>query len=175
MADSSIVPFLDQLLAKVETAVAEIELEESDNKVWVYDGYPGPNQPEQIVAIGGSITPTVTDTQRWAQLGNLAIWEEYEIECIVATWVGGDDNDASFEPGDAQMVARHQAFQIFNAIAEALRADPNFAQQNGGQPLVLWCIPTRIEVQQSNVSDAGRGRACQIRWYLYVKNRIARQ
>lgn len=167
MADPTVFQFVDQLVAKIRA------LPQCQPPVAVFDGDPGGYEADQLVAVGGTVTPLSDGKQRFAQLGALAMWEEYYVDCAISCWSGGDagTGTAADDPaGDAQRLSRQQAVTIFNAIFEALRADPNFAVSNGGNPLVLYQRIENVSVVQV---PSRQGRMTEIVFKIYVKNRIS--
>lgn len=167
MADPSIFPFLDQLLAKIQALPA------CASPVEVWDGAPGSEEADSIVAIGGTVTPVSDSKQRFAQLGAMAMWEEYYLDGLISCRVAGDNGTGTtldVQSANAQRTARNNAVTIFNQIFEAIRSDPNFSVSNGGNALILYCRMEDVSMRQEPVAV---GRNCWISFRIFVKNRIA--
>jgi hypothetical protein len=176
MANTTYPTFIDQLLSKCRA------LPQCAAPVIVYDGLQGPDSPDLFLAVGGMAEPTEDGTVEWAELGDEAQWEDYEVACYIWSWVGGDDNagqgSAADAVSDAQKTARDNAFTIYNAVNGALLADVMFLATNGGQPLVQWCNVSHKTVHQTpaaaEADDGSMGRSCRIDFRIHVRARIPR-
>lgn len=164
MADPSLFPFVDQLMAKCFALPVVSTL-----SVAVWDGMPSTFEADNILAIGATVTPISDAKQQFAQLGYMAMWEEYYVSGLINCVVAGDSGASSTDAANAQRASRNNATTILNALFEALRSDPNFAQANGGTPLILFCRLEDVSVIQQ---ASERGRETQIEFRIYVKNRI---
>lgn len=102
---------VDALVALVEGAVPA--------GVTVVDGYPGPNQPEQIVAIGGTPGPIITWHSAPAELGSNRREENYTIACVASVAFGGE--------ADQEQTARDALGVIVSAIESAIYSNPTLS------------------------------------------------
>ena len=98
--------------------------------VAVYDGPPGPNEPDLFVSIAGN-GETIGGPQEWASLGGTtgapARDEHYVIDGFVFSIVGGDNVSGVTGISDAQKSARDAAYVIFHDFESALRLDPKLS------------------------------------------------
>jgi len=139
----------------------------------VYDGFPGPQSPDNFVAIGGGTIPTISGREKWAAIGALKRDEDYLVEVAIASFVGGASD--STIPGDfsnAQQTARNQSFAMFDAIDTATRG--TVFKTTLGNTVNIQAEKTDITVQQTDDTDPSndRGRRCTIVFYIHVVNRI---
>ena len=157
----------------------------SNEPVYVFDGIPGPNQPDSYIQLGGTQAPAVSGGQAWAGLGATVRYEDYVIDCAVSCYVGGDANagwgstqtsSSAAATSDAMLSARSNAFAIFAQIEEAMVADVQL--QSVANPVnpftVLWTevIPKTVEQTADGDTESEKGRICNIFFDIHVKGRI---
>jgi hypothetical protein len=159
MSTSTINQVVDYLVAMA----SDLALTESPDgqAPLIADGYPGTNEPLDIIAVGGMIEPTSTGQDSWENLGVARaavgkIKEEYSVACYCQSTRGGTD----------QKTARDAAFALYNAFIGGIRNDPTMGQ------LLIFCTPTRVEVQQTSASDASEGRTCLVSFSIDCRARI---
>ncbi|WP_298330354.1 hypothetical protein [Haloactinopolyspora sp.] len=87
--------------------------------VTVVDGYPGPNVPDQIVAVGGTPGPIITWHSAPAELGSNRREENYTIACVASVATGGE--------ADQERAARDALATIVAAIEAAIYANPTLS------------------------------------------------
>lgn len=159
----------------------------SGQPVYVFDGIPGPNQPDSYVQVGGTTTggQAVSGTQEWAGLGATVQYEKYDIDCAISCYVAGDANAgwgssdiaaSAAAASDAMLSARTNAFAIFAAIQTAMQADIQL--QSVADPVdpttVLWTLCTYKTTEQTADTDdaSAMGRICNIFFDVHVEARI---
>ncbi len=149
----------------------------SNEPVQIFDGIPGPNQPDNYIQVGGFDVPDIVQgTQTWAGLGATVRYEDYEVNCAVSCYVGGDA-DQTFttagEPSDAQYAARTNAYAIFAQIEIAMQADVQLLNVTN-PPGILWCEVLPKSTQQTEAGDpeSGIGRVCNRLFSIHVRGRI---
>ncbi len=102
---------VDQLVTLFTGAVAA--------DVTVVDGYPGPNIPEKIVAIGGTPGPIITWHSKPAELGANRREELYTITCVASVAYGGE--------ADQEATVRADLGTIIGALEAAIHANPTLS------------------------------------------------
>jgi len=151
----------------------------------VFDGFPGPNAPDNFVQIGGLEQTATSATQEWMSLGSTnglapARDEKYTINCATCCYVGGSDADGT-STSDAQKSARDNAFTIVRAIEVGIRENPKLASATAGDGLISGGLGTgwvafgdHIELQQTDAQDprAGMGRKAVVLWDLAIFKRL---
>lgn len=145
-------------------------------QVTVFDGFPGPNQPPVLIAVGGAVDPTVEGESEWAGLGSTVRYERYDVRCYVSAYIGGDgtqgvDPTSPRSTADAQRTARAQAFAVFKTLEAALRSDRELIQV-ATPPGIMWCEVWRVGLQQTTAEDAAPGRLATIEFAVHVRARL---
>lgn len=166
MADPTQYTFAFQLFTKIRNLAV------CAPPVAVFFGEPSTFEADSIVSIGAAVDP-VDGKERFAQLGAVAMWEEFYVSGTIVSWAGGDTGmgmPSDLTANNAQLAAYQNAVTIFNGIFEALRADVNFSVANGGTPLVLYCRIEDIAIR--NYPEAGK-QYTAISFKVYAKNRIS--
>jgi hypothetical protein len=136
----------------------------------ISDGFPGPNEPVVIVAIGGTQNPTVDGVQSWAYLGAKTKEEVYKIECMVSVVLGGDGQQAEVVGPDPQKAARDLAMQVFHAIEADLIADPTLGQLFNTPPVKGgWAGVEDVRLMQSDDITAATGSIADVAFNVRVK------
>jgi hypothetical protein len=166
VADPSIGPFVTQLVTKIAALPA---VTGQVPPVTVYDGAPPEQAPDQFISVGGTVSPLAEGEQSFAQLGAIAMWEEYLVDVVISCYVGGD-SVVTTAGANAQATSRTQAMALYAAIFEALRGDANFSIANGGTPLVEWLRIGNFSLEQV---ASGQGRMANVSFHIQVKNRIS--
>lgn len=151
---SSIPAALDYLATEIR-ALAPVQA----SKVAVNDGWPA-QRGDQLIALG--VVPEEDDTGvagAYAELSREE-YENVEVPSIVVVRSGG---------ANAASEARRQAFVLFDAINELIRAD----RRLGGA--IKPGLPARIArlavSQTADVRQAGEGRVCEIRFTVVWQHR----
>lgn len=169
MANSSMPAVIDYLIA---TFKALPICNNPSVPVSVFDGFPGPNIPDNFIAVGGGSAPTLAGPESWAAIGALSRDENYLVEIAIAAYVGGSSDTTGADHSNAQKAARDTAFSIYNAVDGALRG--TLAKVTLSSKINIAAEITDISVEQSDVNDPQvlKGRRCTIVFYLHVLNRI---
>jgi hypothetical protein len=136
----------------------------------IADGFPGPNEPVVIVAVGGMSEPTVDGMQQWAYLGAKTKEDVYKIDCTVSVVLGGDGIQAGVVGADAQKAARDLAMQVFHAIEADLISDPTLGQFFNTPPVKGgWVGIEDVRLQQTDDITAATGSIADVRFNVRVK------
>lgn len=170
MATSTIQAVLVGLIAKFNT-LTFTGLTTNDPNVVVYDGFPGPNQPDNLIVVGGTPNNTVDGGQTYAGLGAQVKYEDYEVECFISCWVGGDDSQGQQGASDAQNTARNNAFLILAQIEAALKSDLRLLSVPS-PPGILWLEIGRTALEETSADNAADGRFATIQFNVHVHGRI---
>ena len=167
MATSSQAFVTDLLVQKFQGLGLEID----GVPVPVYDGPEGPNEDDNYVVIMGWPGQTSASQMKWAYMGTMTRYEDYDLAVMVFSWVGGDNADASWDASDAQATARAHARYIESAIEASLLADPNLSEQNNGTPAVIWVLLQSSRLDQTPPDEeSAMGRFAQYALKVQVKN-----
>jgi hypothetical protein len=156
MATSTIPAAIDHLVTAVRALPAFAA------PVVVCDGWPDQRGNTGIV-IG--VTPdddTTDDLNMHAELGAQAQWEEYDIPCLVWSYVGGGQ--------ESMKTARDAAFALYDALDTYLRAHRSLDDVLRSGTAYI----SRVAVQQTgNAPEAGEGRSCVLAFTIRCKSRSA--
>jgi hypothetical protein len=143
----------------------------------IFDGVPTANQPDNLIALGGTTMPTSTGRQPFAGLGGVYKYENYEIVCFVSCYVGGAQGSgvasSVADPSDAQGTAATNAYAILAVIETALRQDKQLSSVTN-PPGILWCDlqPVNEENTSADSPEASMGRSTTIEFHVEVHGRI---
>ena len=152
----------------------------------VFDGWPGPQAPDNFMQVGGIDQTAASGTQEWMSLGSTngiapARDENYTIKCGVFCFVGGADADATSTSDDAQKTARDNAFTIVRAFETGLRENPKLASATAGDGLISGGLGTgwvafggQIELQETDPTNprAGMGREAVVLFEVGIFKRL---
>lgn len=156
MATSSIPAAIDHLVTAARGLPAFAA------PVVVCDGWPDQRGNTGIV-IG--VTPdddTTDDLNMHAELGAQAQWEEYDIPCLVWSYVGGGQ--------EAMKTARDAAFVLYDALDTYLRQHRSLGDVLKSGTAYI----SRVAVAQTgNAPEAGEGRSCVLSFTIRCKSRSA--
>lgn len=151
----------------------------SNEPVEVFDGIPGPNQPDNYIQVGGTQAPAIAGGQVFAGLGATVKYEDYVIDCAISSFIGGDADQpfaTAQEASDAMLSARTNAFAIFAQIEQAMVSDIQL--QSVTTPVnpftVLWTelVPKTVEQTADGDPESEKGRICNIFFDIRVHGRI---
>lgn len=163
---------LDALLTKLNGLTFTVT-GNTDNNVYVFDGYPGQNKPNCFVTLAGVSKPAAAGTENWAALGNLARYEHYNVDLHIWSFCGGNAVAGAYGQNDAQKTARDNAASILATIEASLLEDANLAVENNGSPLVIWCLITQVNLKQTSEEDStAKGRYASYDLTINVYNRL---
>lgn len=151
MATSTVPAAIDNLIALIEALPAVT----GDPDVLVADGYPGPENPDKIITIGGTVEPTAEDEQRPAQLGAQRRREDYKIQGVVSVYGGR---------GSQQKATRDEAYALFGAIETMLREQPG-ATLNA---TVTFAQIGAHHLMQTSIDNAQQGSLAEITFWVEV-------
>lgn len=169
-----------------QTIVALVELFEGltwpeligarDHKVYVFDGIAGAEPPDNFIQIGGDQSPAAEGEQQWASLGARQRSEDYTVECLVTSFVGGDSSGQGHRAANAQRSARTNAFGVLELIGDALRSDPSLRGVADPPAARVFTaeLGNGIKVEQTADGDpeAEHGRICTVFFGIHVTTRI---
>lgn len=127
----------------------------NDTAVLVQYGPPGPNQPDDIVAIGLDIDQ---ESVPYQMVGSgQAGWldETYTVDITISVFRGGDDPRAAHE----------RAWTLKNAVDQVVRGDPTL----GGAVLVSW--PSGVSSRQ-DLEEQHKGRTVMLVQRVTCRARI---
>lgn len=148
MAVSAIPAAVDGLISAITAAVPA--------GTGVYDGVIREGQStEQFVVISGWVSDEREPATFGAGFGQFTIEEQFEIQGYVRC----------LEGSGVQQVSRQQAFSVFDAVEQAVRADPTL----GGAVRVAWV--KRILGTQGAANGA-RGNGTQLDFEVHCEARI---
>lgn len=108
----------------------------------VFDGHPGPNMPDLLLSVGGTVDPTVDATDVWATIGARQKEEDYRVRCYISSWAGGNSNAD-------QKAARNSAKTVYYAVDAAIRNDITLGSH------VRTAEIDSVSIQQTDASDLG--------------------
>jgi hypothetical protein len=142
----------------------------------LFDGFPGPSQPDNFIVLNGQPIPTASGNQQYAGLGGAYKYEDYEIANFVSCFVAGAATDGTvLAPSDAQSAARTNAYDLFAVIETALRQDKQLLLV-ANPPGILWCEITQHADEESNENSdedsLAMGRYTTIEFRVRVHGRI---
>lgn len=144
----------------------------------IFDGVPTANQPDNLIALGGTAAPTSTGEQPFAGLGGVYKYETYEITAFVSCYVGGAAGSGVMasggaDPSDAQGTARTNAYAILATLETAARQDKQLLTVTN-PPGILWhdLQPVNEENTNADSPEAADGRATTIEFHVRVHGRI---
>ena len=157
---------LPTVIDKILTAFRGLSL--SPLQVSVFDGFMGPDQPDNFVVVGGSLDPTIDGVEGWATVGGTAavVGEAYAVSVTISCYVGGSDASSVANP---QKQARDNAFTIFNAFVAVLRADSSF----GGTVIDSHVEALRFDQTSSESLSVEQGREAAITFRVAVENYLS--
>jgi len=137
---------------------------------FIADGYPGPDIPTVMVAVGGTPEPTAEGTQTWAYLGAKTKEENYKVQAVVSVGFGGDGEQAEVTGADAQQAARNLAYTVGHAIESDLIADPTLGQFFNTPPVKGgWAGIEDMALMQTDEDSAAMGVLAEMRITIAVK------
>jgi hypothetical protein len=174
MASSSQATVLDLLIQKFNGLLPfDLPYPDTDPPI-IIDGAPGPNMPENIIAVMPWSGDSSRGRQTWRNTFGGRI-EEYSIQVRIRSFIGGgpDPNTAS-ALSTAQGQARANATCMQNAIESSLLCDLTLAAESGVQTIIQFgggdsdTPPWTVDYSQTNIDDDdGKGRYSE---YLMVLN-----
>ena len=178
---TSVPNVIDALLSKIRALTA---VTGAQPPVLVYDGPPGPDEPDLYVTVGGGTEVVSDGRQTVASLGSAATKpasfdENYAISGWVYSFVGGGDDAGVAGVSDAQKTARDNAYTIFEAISTAIQNDPTLAAETSvfpdGNGLASgWINVEDHRLEQTNPDDdkSAFGRWAFVHWTVRVHKRL---
>lgn len=142
----------------IDLLLVGIRAQLADQSILVADGFPGTNEPQVIVTVGGTEEATADGAQSWAYLGAKRKWDKYSVAIVVSVVVGGDGVQSEVVGADAQQAARNLAFSVMRPIELWLKSDPTLGQFfNTGQMQGGWLGLEGVQLLQSNDTNAAVG------------------
>lgn len=124
-------------------------------KVSVLDGIPNGATHSDVLLIDGLGDTTVDGQQSYAAIGRGRRKETYTVNCSISSERGGSD----------QRACRNRAFDLFDAYAGALEADPTL----GG--LVTCGQVSTVGLEQTE-PDTVKGRIAIVTFQVLVENTL---
>lgn len=164
-------PQVLNLTIAVLNGLLPFDLPYGSEPVYIIDGSPGPNQPDNMV----TVMPLPSDGTRaqtdWEDTVKGRI-EEYDVQIHVWCYVGGAPDPNSLST--AQLQARTNAATIEAAIENAFLVDTNLSVINNGTAAITWQLPSVSDYTQTTTAeDDGKGRYAQFDMVLHVYNYLA--
>lgn len=126
----------------------------NDATVLVSYGPPGPNQPDDIVAIGTAVTIETVPIQMVGSGGAGWLDERYDVEIVISVYRGGDNGRGVLE----------RAAALADLVVSVVRTDPSL----GGavvvaHPSVGSFVPSFDAEHKGRVVDATVNVSCHAR------------
>lgn len=101
-------------------------------QVLILDGPPGPNQPDDIIAIGTRTEETTTPHALTGDRGPGSLLQDMVITCVISCFSGGD----------SASTVRKRAYQLLQAFHDAVNGDPTL----GGVCFDAWVSHAEFDV-----------------------------
>lgn len=169
-------PTVLNLLIQKFNSLAPFALSPGSEEAYIVDGSPGPNMPDNLIAVMPWPNDTSRGTEEWEDTSGGRL-ERYAIQVRIRSYVGGaaDPNSLS----TAQSAARANASVMQAAIEGSLLADLNLANENEGSQVIIQFgdttnPPWEIDYYQTNIDDDdGKGRYAEYLMTLNIFNYLA--